>query len=270
MAFAYCVAKLKLFALISATDAKPQNVMRHNIKTDQKMKFTTTICTFVLSTTTLLAQNSQINKSNEIVEKSIQAQGGKKLLENIKTLYTKSETVMDGRNVFWITKEMEPNKGSFEIEYQGRIVYKSFYDGKIGYDVVNGQKTVADQEQFKDKNYRNQIINSLDYIDTSLYTLEFIGEEKANNKDCYKIKATLSNGKVTYLYYDKTSNLLAKSEVVKNPEKNSFSTVLYDDYKKFGDLTYETKQTFVSEDGNQVAKIVDLYYNKKISEKDFK
>lgn len=244
--------------------------MRHNIKTDQKMKFTTTICTFVLSTTTLLAQNSQINKSNEIVEKSIQAQGGKKLLENIKTLYTKSETVMDGRNVFWITKEMEPNKGSFEIEYQGRIVYKSFYDGKIGYDVVNGQKTVADQEQFKDKNYRNQIINSLDYIDTSLYTLEFIGEEKANNKDCYKIKATLSNGKVTYLYYDKTSNLLAKSEVVKNPEKNSFSTVLYDDYKKFGDLTYETKQTFVSEDGNQVAKIVDLYYNKKISEKDFK
>lgn len=234
------------------------------------MKFTATICTILLTSSTLFAQNSQIDKSIDIVEKSIEAQGGKKLLESIKTLYSKSETIMDGRNVFWITKEMEPNKGSFEIEYQGRTVYRSFYDGKIGYNIVNGQKTVADPEQFKDKNYRKHIMNSLDYLDASLYDLEFIGEENVNNKDCYKIKATLSNGKVTYLFYDKTSNLLAKSEVVKNPEKDSFSTVLYDDYKKFGDLTYETKQTFVSEEGNQIVKLIDLYYNKKISEKDFK
>src|SRR5690606_34746704 len=162
-------------------------VMRHNIKIHYKMKFNTTICTLILSTTTLFAQHSQTTKSTEIVEKSIQAQGGKKLLENVKTLYSKSETIMDGRNVFWITKEMEPNKGSFEIEYQERIVYKSFYDGKTGYDIVNGQKTIADPEQFKDKNYRKHIMNSLDYLDSSLYTLEYIGEEKANTKDCYKI-----------------------------------------------------------------------------------
>lgn len=234
------------------------------------MKFTTTIAALFLSTAALTAQATQKSKSVEIIEKSIQAQGGKQVLENVKTLYTKSETVMDGRNVFWITREMAPNKGSFEIEYQGRIVYKSFYDGKTGYDVVNGQKKVADQEQFKDKNYRRHIINSLDYIDPTLYTLEYIGEEKANNKNCDKIKATLINGKVTYLYYDKTSNFLVKSEVVKNPEKDSFSVVLNDDYKKFGDLFYETKDTFISEDGDQVVKLVDLYYNKKISEKDFK
>ncbi len=234
------------------------------------MKFTTTIAAIFLSTASLTAQNAQTSKSVEIIEKSIQAQGGKQVLENIKTLYTKSETVMDGRNVFWITREMAPNKGSFEIEYQGRIVYKSFYDGKTGYNVVNGQKKVADQEEFKDKNYRRHIINPLDYIDPTLYTLEYIGEEKANNKNCDKIQATLSNGKVTYLYYDKTSNLLVKSEVVKNPEKDSFSVTLYDDYKKFGDLIYETKDTFVSEDGNQAIKIVDVYYNKKINESDFK
>lgn len=231
------------------------------------MKYTATIAAIFLSAATLTAQKS---KSVEIIEKSIEAQGGKQVLENVKTLYTKSETVMDGQNVFWITKEMAPNKGSFEIEYQGRIVFKSFYDGKTGYDVVNGQKKLADQEEFKDKNYRRHIINSLDYIDPSLYTLEYIGEEKANNKDCDKIQATLKNGKVEYLYYDKISHLLAKSEVVKNPEKNSFSVTLYDDYKKFGDLVYETKDTFVSENGDQVVKIVDLYYNKKISESDFK
>ncbi len=235
------------------------------------MKFTTMLCALLLSVNALLAQNSnsETNKSIQIIEKSIQAQGGRKLLENIKTLYSKSETVMEGRNVFWITKEMAPNKGSFEIEYQGRVVYKSFYDGKIGYDVINGQKTIADPEQFKDKNYRRHIINSLDYLDPSLYTLEYLGEEKVNQKDCDKIKATLVNGKVSYLYYNKNTHLLAKLEVVENPEKNTFTVVYFEDYQKFGDLIYETKQTFVSENGNQVAKTVDLYYNKNISNSDF-
>ena len=233
------------------------------------MKLTATICTFLLSTITLFAQNSKTDKSILIIEKAIQTEGGKQFLESINTMYTKLETIMDGRNVLWVVKEMGPNKGSFEIQYEGRIVYKSFYDGKTGFEVLNGQKKMADQEQFKDKNYRKHIINSLDYIDSTLYTLEYIGEEKINDKDCDKIKATLINGKVTFLYYDKESGLLAKSEVVENPEKNSFSTTFYENYKKFGDLMYYSKVTFVSENGNQVAQIIDLYYNKKITQKDF-
>ncbi len=233
------------------------------------MRFTVSICTFLLSTATLFAQNTETNKSIQIIEKAIEAEGGKQFLESIQTFYTKYETEMEGRKVFWIIKEMAPNKGSFEIQYQGRVVYKSFYDGKTGYEVVNGQKTIADQEQFKDKNYRKYIMNSLNYIDPTLYTLEYIGEEKAGNKNCDKIKATLSNGKVSYLYYDKVSSLLVKEETLKNAEKDSFSTVLFEDYKKVGDLMYQGKNIFVSEDGNQVAEIVEAFYNKKITEKDF-
>lgn len=233
------------------------------------MKFTVSIFTFLLSTASMFAQNTEATKSIQIIEKAIQAEGGKELLESIQTMYTKYETVMDGRKVFWIIKEMAPNKGSFEIQYQGRVVYKSFYDGKTGYELINGQKTIADQEQFKDKNYRKHIMNSLNYIDPTLYTLEYIGEEKVGNKTCEKIKATLSNGKVTYLYYDKVSSLLIKEETLLNGEKDSFSTVLFEDYKKVGDLMFQGKNVFVSEDGNQVAEIVEAYYNKKISEKDF-
>lgn len=234
------------------------------------MNFTTTICTLLLSTSTIFAQDADTTKSIRIIEQAIQAEGGKQFLESIQTLYTKYETVMDGRKVFWIIKEMAPNKGSFEIQYQGRVVYKSFYDGKTGYEVVNGQKTVADQEQFNDKNYRKHIMNSLDYIDPTLYTLEYIGEEKVNDKDCNKIKATLRNGKITYLYYDKTSSLLIKSETVQDAEKNTFSSVLHEDYKKFGGLMCQSKNIFISEKGeNQVAQVVEIIYNKKITEKDF-
>jgi hypothetical protein len=81
----------------------------------------------------LFSQNINEDKAKEVIEKAIQATGGKELLNSIKTLYSISETTMDGRKVNWITKEMVPNKGSFEIEYQGRIVYRSWFDGKIGY-----------------------------------------------------------------------------------------------------------------------------------------
>ncbi len=44
------------------------------------------------------------------------------------------------------------------------------------------KKPLQTPAQFKDKNYHRHIINSLDYLDPSLYTLESLGEEKVNQK----------------------------------------------------------------------------------------
>lgn len=217
--------------------------------------------------THMFAQVSSEKKAQDIIEKSIEATGGKKLLSSIKTLYSKSETVMDGRNVNWITKEMSPNKGCFEIEYQGRIVYKSWFDGKTGYELVNGEKKVADQEDFRDKVSRKYIMNDLAYLDPKLYKVEFV--EETSDKAYNKIKATYLTGKVTYLYYDAKSFLLSKEETVENAEKNTFSTILSSDYKKYGDLLYASKSVFISENGNHTLTLVDLYYNKGITDKDF-
>lgn len=232
-----------------------------------KIIFTVSILLFFKGLT--FSQHNESNKSNQIIEKAIEAKGGKELFKSIKTMYSNSETVMDGRHVRWVTKEMIPNKGSFDIIHKGRLVYKSFYDGTTGYEVVNGIKKKADQEEFKDKNYRKNIMNELDYLDSTLYILEYLGLEKVNNKDCDKVKATLVNGKVTFLYYDQKTSFLIKSEVVLNPEKNSFSIILHDDYKKFGDLICPTKETLVTENGNLIVKTIDLLYNVGISEKDF-
>lgn len=230
---------------------------------------TTLFATLIFLCSSVYAQNKSDFKATEVLNSAIEAMGGKDFLENIKTLYSDVETTMDGRNVHWVTKEMAPNRGSFEIVYQGRVVYRSFFDGVTGYEVIKGEKKVADQEGFKDKPSRKYIINELEYSDTSLYKTEYIGEENANGKLCDKIKATSKIGKVVYLYYDKNSHLLAKSEVVKNAEKDSFSTKLYDDYKKFGDLVDASKITLVSENGDQIVYCKEIIYNKGISKKDF-
>lgn len=233
------------------------------------MKKTITVF-MMLASSLLFSQTEKTNKAREVIYHAIDAKGGLEVLESIKTLYSNSETVMDGRNVNWITKELAPNKGRFEIVYQGRTVYASFYDGKTGYEIINGQKTLADQESFKDKNFRKHIINELDYLDPNLYQLEYLGTEKVNGNDCDKIKASLVNGKISYLYYDKKSHLMLKNEVVKNLEKGSFTTIIYNGFKKFGNLTYETEYELISEEGSQKAKIIDLKYNEGITDNDFK
>ncbi|MBG6187073.1 hypothetical protein [Flavobacterium sp. CAN_S2] len=215
------------------------------------------------------AQKLSDNAAIEIVNKSIDAMGGQKLLQSIKTLYTDSETEMQGRKVNWIVKEMLPNKGSFQIIYQGRTVYQNWFNGKIGYELNNGEKKLADQEEFKDKKYKQNIFNELDYINPSLYRLEFIGEEKIESNNCNKIKATLTNGLVKILYYDKNTFLLTKTEKILNAEKNSFSTTYYSNYKKFNDLTYFTEMKFGEKENIQIATIIKLLYNENITEKDF-
>ncbi|MDF2552369.1 MAG: hypothetical protein K0R77_1644 [Chryseobacterium sp.] len=234
------------------------------------MKLLTTIITACSVFTTnhfVFSQSTNEAKAKEIIVKAVDAMGGKDLLSSIKTLYSKSSTVMDGRNVNYITKEMTPNMGSFEIEYQGRIVYRSWFDGKTGYETVNGEKKIADQEEFKDKLDRKYIMNELAYLDPSLYKVEFVETDKENK--LHKIKATAKDGNITNLYYNAESYLLNK-EIHENPTKGSFSTTLCTEYKKFGDLTYCSKNTFRSENGDQVATIVDLYYNKDIKKSDFK
>ncbi|MBL0200740.1 MAG: hypothetical protein IPP81_11525 [Chitinophagaceae bacterium] len=76
----------------------------------------------------------------EIVNRSIDAMGGIEYLRSIKTLYSDTKTTMEGRLVHWIIKEMLPNKGSFQIVYNDRVVYSDWFDGKKGYSITNGKK----------------------------------------------------------------------------------------------------------------------------------
>lgn len=208
--------------------------------------------------------------AKEIIDKAIIALGGREYLLSINTLYTDITTEMDGRKVHWITKEMQPNKGAFQIVYDNRIVFQNWYDGTTGYEMSNGKKVQADANQFKDKPFKKNIFNELDYLDSSLWKLELAGSEKVNKEDCYKIKAILANGLVKLLYFSKTTFFMLREDKVANTEKDSFSTTLFSEYKKFGQLTFYTIMKFGTEKNAQTGKIVNLLVNEQITESDFK
>jgi hypothetical protein len=210
----------------------------------------------------------EVKNANDVVENAISALGGKEYLLSIKTLYTDISTEMEGRQVNWVTKEMLPNKGSFQIVYDGRIVFRNWYDGNTGYEIVNGEKSKADPEEFKDKKYKKNIFNELDYLDTSLWKLELVEEEKVNDEDCYKVKASLVNGEVRNLYFSKRTFYMLREDKV-NAEKGSFTSTSFSDYKKFGGLTYYSVMKFGNGEKTQIGKIVNILLNEKIDESDF-
>jgi hypothetical protein len=210
----------------------------------------------------------EVKNANDVVENAISALGGKEYLLSIKTLYTDISTEMEGRQVNWVTKEMLPNKGSFQIVYDGRIVFRNWYDGNTGYEIVNGEKAKANPEEFKDKKYKKNIFNELDYLDTSLWKLELVEEEKVNDEDCYKVKASLVNGEVRNLYFSKRTFYMLREDKV-NAEKGSFTSTSFSDYKKFGGLTYYSIMKFGNGEKTQIGKIVNILLNEKIDESDF-
>ncbi len=219
---------------------------------------------------TVSAQTSSNHLSaRDVINNTIKALGGKEVLMSVKTMYTDMSTEMEGRQVNWITKEMLPNKGSFEIVYNNRVVYKEWYDGSTGYELSDGKKVKADPDEFKDKKFKKNIFDELDYLDSTLWKLELLNDEKVNGEDCYKIKATLVNGLVKLLYFSKTTYYLLRADKVLNKEKDSFSTSYFSDYKKFRDLIISTTMKFGEGEDYQTAKIVNLLINQDISENDF-
>lgn len=231
---------------------------------------TTLLSLFLLFSLNLTKTSAQIQlTARQVIDKSVEATGGQQYLQSIRTLYSNMATEMEGRKVNWITKEMLPNKGSFQIVYQNRIVFENFYDGDKGYDFRDGKKLLADQEEFSDKKFRRNIFNELDFLDSTLYTLTLLGAEKVKKEDCYKVKATCVNGSLRVLYYSKKTFLKLRVDKF-TTEKGGFSTTYFLGYKKYGKLTYYTELVFGDGEKTQKATMVELLANDKISDADFR
>ena len=115
---------------------------------------------------------------------------------------------------------MLPNKGSFAIIYQGRTVYKNWFDGQQGYELAGGEKK-ADTGDFDDKPYKKNIFDELDYLDTSLWKIALVGEDTVNQHSCYKIRGILANGSIQIWYYDKATYYLLRKDRFNDPEKKA-------------------------------------------------
>lgn len=217
---------------------------------------------FILILSSVFGQSDA--KSLEIINKSIDAIGGKEKLLKMKTLY--SEMKMGDEPVLYITREMAPNKGALEIQVNGNIVYSYRFDGTKGFENKSGNKSPMNDEENLDKKNRKYITNELAYADSSIWTFEFVND----NNDTYKLKGKNKNGTIEYIYFDKKTYYKVKSETVIQNDDNQLSTLYYKDYRNFDGYILYYNMTHIDPSKTKTEMKIDKYIiNKGISNKDF-
>lgn len=174
---------------------------------------TTTIIIWLLSPLENIM--AEINPE-KIIEKSIQAQGGRDALESIKdqvkiasfTTYTPRGTFLGERKVY---TKYDPPRIRTELTLLGMEIITGFDGQKVWIKrmgkVMEAPESIADSVKASTK--RDRLL--LNYKEKGC-KVEYGGENRVNEQPCYQIKFTDKEGSVTIYYFDVNTYLPVKVE----------------------------------------------------------
>jgi outer membrane lipoprotein-sorting protein len=170
------------------------------------------LCIFFIfaSSTTLVGQSAE-----EILEKMIDAQGGRETLEKIedRTVAGTMEVVHMGTHgsvkIYW----KKPNKRRTEFEMEG-MTATHVYDGKTAWGVNPQTGKAMEMPPGTATTFKRQAleIEALLHPDDYGITYAYKGEEKVKDRDCHVLEQTHSDGYKATLSVDAESYLPVKSK----------------------------------------------------------
>ena len=161
----------------------------------------------------LLVVPGSSQNADEILERIIKAQGGRKLLESIKDVTTTAnmdltQMGMSGSGTMYVK---EPNMMRFDMEFMGIIVTQSF-DGENAWG-ISPQSGVAENmpeevaEIIKHSSYGNSAL-----LDPAKHGIKYSyrGKENVDSKDYLVLDRVHSGGYTIALYIDPETYLIYK------------------------------------------------------------
>jgi outer membrane lipoprotein-sorting protein len=162
---------------------------------------------------TAAAQNLTLD---QILAKNLQARGGMEKLKAAKTMrITAKMTVGPGIEAPVVIEQKRPNSMRFEITIQGLTAIQA-YDGKTGWSIMpfQGKKDPEPMGEDALKEMAEQADFDGPLVDYQQkgHKVELVGREPVEGADAYKLKVTLKDGGVRYIYLDADSFLEMKSE----------------------------------------------------------
>ncbi|MGB2988068.1 MAG: hypothetical protein WBE26_19540 [Phycisphaerae bacterium] len=189
------------------------------------------------------AQGDELKTVDEVIAKHIEAMGGRKALDSVKTMRMAGKSIMGGGMEAPLTIEFKrPNKVRVEFTFQGMTGIQAF-DGKTGWFIMpfmgktDPEKMSSDQvEAIEDQaDFEGPLV---DYKKKG-HQVELIGKEEFEGSDAYKLKITKKGGAVEYHYLDAEYFLTTK---MKGKRKFQGTEIEYEigfgDFKKVGGLMF--------------------------------
>lgn len=197
----------------------------------------------VLIAFAVVSQTSFSQTADEVVNKYLEAMGGKSNLANLKTLKLScSMEIAPGMkapiNMFFVNNKCM----RVEVEVQGMKIL-SAVDGDSGWSInpMSGKKDAErmNADEIKESKDQMDLTGALFNYKEKGHTVELLGKEDMEGTEVYKLKITKKSGDIEYDYIDATTYLKLKETTThKFNDKEVSGDVIYSDYRKSGDIMF--------------------------------
>ncbi|HEX2224931.1 MAG TPA: outer membrane lipoprotein-sorting protein [Thermoanaerobaculia bacterium] len=153
------------------------------------------------------APPAQAQTLDELIQKHVQAVGGKEKLDAVQGVrMTGRMSMMQGMEAPFVLEIQDPNKMRMDITIQGMTLIQA-YDGKTGWRVVpfGGNTDAEDMSAEELKQMERQTSNFVDLLTDYKargYEAELVGKEDVEGSPAYKIKLTAKDGETVQVFLD--------------------------------------------------------------------
>jgi hypothetical protein len=207
-------------------------------------------------------------EAGQVLEKMIEAQGGRKVLESLKdtTVSGTMELIQQGMNATLTMYQKEPNFMRMDIEVMGMVITQA-YDGQKGWFLNPQTGAAQDMDENMNKEFKRQALGNDSLLNPAKYgiTYAYKGKEKDGDKECMVLEQTMSDGHKSTLYIDPDTYLTAKAKTTTMSPTGGGevqSETIFGDYRKEGDVLVAHTLTIL-QDGAEFARmtLTKISYN---------
>jgi len=165
---------------------------------------------------TLIAVPGSGQTAQQILEKMIEVQGGRKAIEGIKdmTLSGTIEMATQGLSGPITVYKKEPDKRRIDVEVMGLVITQA-YDGKIGWGTniqTGGIEDLSGEQLVDIKRESMPVVSTLDPQKYGI-TFTYKGKEEIEGKEYFVMDQAYSDGFKATLYLDAKTYLVFKTKV---------------------------------------------------------
>lgn len=243
------------------------------------MKKSFSICLLGFFLLSLVVSLGLGQKAADILEKMIEAQGGRKLLEKIKdsTFSGTMEMIKMGIEGSMTIYHKEPNKLRQDIKFMGKVVTTAF-DGETAWTINPDSGNV---EELPEKATEQTKRETLDFGNAALlypekYGITYTYKEKENieGKDYFVLDRTFPDGHRATLYVDSKTYLIFKTLTTSEYPMTGMEVeaeILVSDYKKVDGIMIAHSIT-IFYDGEEFGKmtVAEVSFNSGLEDSLFK
>jgi outer membrane lipoprotein-sorting protein len=218
------------------------------------MKKAVTLALAGLFLFTAVSAVGQAQTAKEVLDKMVQAQGGRAALEAVKdtTISGTIEMVQFGMSGGITMSMKEPDKMRLDIDIMGTVISQAF-DGEKAWMVNPQAGGTQEMDAKQTADFRRQALGNDSVLNPEKYGITYAlkPKEKIQDKDYLVLEQSYKDGEKVTLYIDPATYLLYKSRGKATDQNGAEveSETIMSDYRKEGGLMVPHAMTVIQGGG---------------------